>query len=89
MPAAIIKRIEDCVVDYFLFAKGAPPFQMMGFYATGRPLFQPGFPETFARAYEKTEVLKHYDVYSCRKPPSVAPSAAPSPSGSTSAGATP
>ncbi len=89
LPPAIIKRVKDCVVDYFLIAKGVKPFQMKGFYATGRLLFQPGYPEAFAKAYEKTEALEYYDVYSCRKPLSAAPSAAPSPSGSSSAGAAP
>ena len=87
LPAAIVKRIERCVVDYFLIAKGAQPFKMKGIYTTGRLLFQSGYPEAFAKAYEKTETLVYYDVYACRKPTSEAPSAAPSASASASASA--
>ncbi len=85
LPGAILKRVETCVVDYFLITKGGAPFQARGYYTTGRGIFASGYPEVFAKAYEKTESLKYYDVYTCKKPVSAAPPAAPSPSASDSA----
>jgi len=60
----LVEELRQCRTKYWLIPKGQQPFRMRSFYSS-QDIFGSA-PEVFAARYEKTAVLKYFDVWSCK-----------------------
>jgi hypothetical protein len=67
IPAATLRSLKACEIQYWLVPRGDAPFATRNLYArTGhRPLFPEPFQVAFDASYRKAEPTAFYDVYEC------------------------
>ena len=64
LPLELRRRMLSCATRHWLVPKGEHPFAMGSNYGGG--LFDGAFIEAFAEAYEPTQSLAFYDLWSCK-----------------------
>jgi len=61
----LVQEIASCRTHNWLIPKGETPFSMQSYYGGG-DLFRAA-TDAFQRAYHRTERLRHFDLWSCKK----------------------